>query len=245
VPIWNAKKEAIAAYHCVPTKNTANGMLFGYMAIYGTRSRVQPVEVDIMALRHSIELFTELVANSFEYISVHSVHFNTLTDPMQRRAYLASCHCIPPEFAPYQTIEIFGAPTTVPTSRYTEIISALRPFFKKTCLRTSIRGEHLATAGSAGFDSFSMPVQDTPETIDERLAQLVQTGRKISKLGAHTYAFDIRSPETILFAADAGFDWIGGHSVLKPVNAPAHIELYPRANFEAALIPAPAGQPAT
>ena len=154
---------------------------------------------------------------------------------MQRRAFLASCHCIPPDIAPYQTIEIFGAPATVPTSRYNELIAKLKPFFKTIYLRTSLRGEHLASAGAAGFDGFSMPVQDAPETIDEKLALLIQTGRKIKKFGAHGYAFDLRSRQGFLSAADAGFDWIGGHLVLKPVAIPTHVERYPRANFEAKI----------
>lgn len=232
VPIWNAKAEAISAYHCVPTRETPDGPLFGYAAIYGTRSKIQPVEVDILALRHSIELMTQLMANSFEYIAVHSVHFDTLTDPMQRRAYLASCHCIPPDLTQYQTIEIFGAPAGVPTSRYIEIISMLKPFFKKTYLRTSLRGEHLPSANDAGFDGFSLPVQDTPKTVDEKLALLVQTNRKIKRLGRESYAYDARSHQTFLGAADAEYDWIGGHMVLKPVKIPSHVVRHPRSNFE-------------
>jgi hypothetical protein len=234
VPVWNAKQQAISAYHCVPSKKTGDGTLFGYAAIYGKRSLVQSVDFDILALRHSIELFTELLANSFEYLAVHSVNYDTLKDPMRQRAFLAACHCIPAEIAPYQIIEIFGAPETVPTSRHAEMVSSLRPFFKHVLLRTSLRGEHLDRACSAGYHGFSMPVQDDLQNTADTHAQITKIGQKLKSLGSTGYGLDIRSNQTMLFAADAGFTWVGGHHLLKPVKTPSHVERYPRSKFEAA-----------
>lgn len=228
IPSWNAQAEAVTGYHCVPFRNTVHGLQIGYAGVYEDHAAV---EIDMLAVKTSVETLSELVANAYRYMALQSVHFRTLTTPSHRRAYTATCNTIPTKLRRYLAIEIFGAPAGVPTSRFVEFIAVLRPFFRYVLLRTGLDGQLLTPAGGAGFDGFGVIVADEASNANEIADALVSFAGRVKTMGSECSALDVRAPRTFLAAAEAGFRYVEGPTVLKPVAIPTHAYHYPRSKF--------------
>lgn len=229
LPAWNARKEAVSAYRCVPARDTDDGLELGYRAVYAGR-RPEPVdEVDLHALDHVLGIVPRMLADKAQFLTLISVHYNTLAEIKTRRAYLEASARISADIKRYMMVEIFGAPPSVPASRHTELVSALHAHFAAVLIRASLHGEHFQRgAGMSQFDGFTVGVRGAPGGIESLHWALHRFAHQAQGYHGTSCALDLDTPSVVQAAIGAGFTYVDGPAVLPPVAMPAHVYRLPK-----------------
>jgi hypothetical protein len=232
MPAWNARKEAVSAYRCLPARQTEQGLLLGYRAVQGGPPTNPADNVDILALEHTLDIVPALLARDAQFLTLLSVHYDTLAAPKARQAYLEASERIATDIKRYMLVEIYGAPPSVPASRHTEFVAGLHAHFGNVLIRASLHGEHFQRgAGMSQFDGFTVGIHGEPGGLESLHWALHRFAHQAQSYHGTSCALEIDTPGALRAAIDAGFTYVDGPAVLAPVEAPAHVHRCPKAKL--------------
>jgi hypothetical protein len=222
-PIWDRARNVVSTYLCtgrLPSTDGSGVWWDGAMMTQGNLA--ERAQFDEAVLARALDHLADLVRENRVALVAVSLHFETLGASACRRriAQLLRDRVAAAE-RKLLLIEIDGVPAGAVQARLVDMITPLRPNCRAVMLRLPIEtvdftsfkgcGAHALGVDIAGHASAELVVMQQMN----RFARLAR-----EKVGLQSCLFGADSTSLATAALGAGFDYIGGDAVAKPVDHP-------------------------
>jgi hypothetical protein len=222
-PVWDQTRNVVPAYLCLSQAPSADGSSLWWDGAAVTQSDPEKrARLDEIVLKHTLDDLRELVRENRTLLLIMPLHFDSVASAARRRRYAQLLQeRLDDAMRKLLLIEIEGTPHGVPQPRLVEIIAPLRPHCRNLLLRLApetidfgnIKG---TGAGGAGCDVAYHP---GPEfLLMQHLNRFARTASEKATL--QTYLLGANSMSLVAAALGAGFQYIAGDAIAKPVNHP-------------------------
>jgi EAL domain-containing protein (putative c-di-GMP-specific phosphodiesterase class I) len=231
-PVWNVAKDFVTGYRWVARfhkhKTTANDKAFLNSTI---ELNFFKACVDVTAMLRVPAVLRELIENASPAIMVVPVHFETLNQARFMSAFIDALTRVPQPFRQFLVCEIVGFPANVSRFRLRELLAYLRGRCRSVFVRTGLEVSCFDDLKKQGViavgisrDEYNCPEAEFMRYMNGFVAHA-------EKAGLQTYAADASTRSVLMGAIGAGFSYIDGEAVMKPLDEPAKIHRFELENI--------------
>ncbi len=204
-PIWDAPRQAVASYHCVP-----------HFAVGANEPVAAHLRHTQALLESAVATLENNIAPGSRSILFVSIPYDVLSAPPARMELLATCREMPCSVRPLLVFDIATLATGIPKHRLIEIVSAIRPFARAVVARVDPRNTALLDYGGTGLAALGLNLAGT-QSDAVNVARLVTATKR---LGMATYLGNIASGSLLEQAVRHGVQWFWGPAIGTPVPKP-------------------------
>jgi hypothetical protein len=221
-PMWDAKRNAVTTYLCLPAIPAASGHLTVGETEMPALEEDAIHRLDLLIQRQVISDLRKLIAANQRMLLCLPVHFATLASHARRSEYMALCQRgLPQQGIKLLAFELTGVPCGVPSGRLLEISAALRRFGRGVLLRTTIDQTHFRPPGECGISGVGF--RDAAHGVPEwrQIQDMDRFAVAAKKAGLVAYVHGLRSMSLTTAAIAAGFDFVDGDVIKSVVERPS------------------------
>lgn len=219
-PIWDTAHEVVASYCCtaqVPVPDDGSAKADVAAMIGGDRGLAQ---LDQMVQERVLEDLDALVRDGRQALLAMPVHFVTLAQVASRRDFIHGLGGVSDAMRKLLLVEIDGVPEGVQKSLLAEIMLRLRGHCRAMMLTVPLEtGDFNNLVGSGAFAIAT----DLSAHVGEELAVtqwMNHFAEGAKRAGIPTCALGLGSLSRVAAAVGAGFAYVEGDAVAKPVDQP-------------------------
>jgi hypothetical protein len=233
-PIWDRARNVVSTYLCVGHLPSDGGSGILWEGALVTRGNpADRAQFDEAVLARALGHLSDLVRERRVALVAVPVHFETLGASARRRriAELLDGRMSESE-RKLLVIEIDGVPAGAPQARLLDMIAPLRRNCRAVILRLRIEALDFANLKGCGAKAVSVDIGEhagTEVTIIPQMNRFARLAREKGGLESCVLGADTTSLATA--ALGAGFDYIGGDAVAKPVDHPGGLVDFSTANL--------------
>jgi hypothetical protein len=178
--------------------------------------------LDEIVLKHTLDDLGELVRENRTLLLVMPLHFESVASPARRRRYAQLLQeRLDDATRKLLLIEIEGTPHGVPQPRLLEIIAPLRPHCRNLLLRLAPETVEFSNIKGTGATAAGCDIAYHPGPEFLLMQHLNRFARTASeKASLQTYVLGAHSMSLVAAALGAGFQYISGDAIAKPINHP-------------------------
>lgn len=221
LPVWNIKREAVSIYYCMPRRKTARTVKLGYDTIVGAPSETKIATVDLLVLKHAIEVVSRHLGDDQRFLVLVPVHIETIATPQWRKRYLAMCEYIDADLKQHIGVEVVRSTTTTPESRHSEVAAILRPFFRYVLLRLDPPILKSDPPLPARFDGHGLDLSRDWSNVDT-IETIRDFADRVRQINSNGYLFGLRYLHVVRAAIAMDYNYIAGPAILEPTELPQH-----------------------
>lgn len=224
-PVWNAKRDVISTYACVPVMPAAIGTPVPHDPRKMSKADHDILAfIDIAVAKKAIQEQLALLEHGTSAIISMPVHFETLGSRAHRHTYFELLKDVPEQASDRLIFEIHGLPTGIPDSRLAEIIGPLRSKSRAVLAGFGINsrrfdGYHAAGLHAVGFDLHDVILPE--RKIVKQMDAFVEAANR-QKL--KTFVHHIRSLSLNTSAIASGVDYLDGSTLSDATDTITGIE---------------------
>lgn len=202
-PIWDATRQAVASFHCVPHSGAgANEPVVAHL--HHTQA----------LLENAVSALESHIAQGLRCILFVTIPYDVLSAPPARMELLATCREMPCSVRPFLVFDIATLATGIPKHRLIEIVSAIRPFARAVVARVDPRNAALLDYGGAGLAALGLNLTGT-QSDAVNAARLVTATKR---LGMAAYLGNVTSATLLEQSVRGGVQWFWGPAIGTQVN---------------------------
>jgi EAL domain-containing protein (putative c-di-GMP-specific phosphodiesterase class I) len=219
-PVWDKTRSVVSAYSCMARVSVSHhgAATEDAAAMIGDQPRERE-RLDGLVQQRVLADLDELVRGGRRAFLVMPVHFETLARPAARRDFIAGLEArVTVESRKRLLIEVDGAPRGVVQSRLTEIVTPLRPVCRGVMLRLPLDTADLSPMKDCGAFGVGADLDARTEAEFTLMMWMNRFARSAEKAGMETYLHGLRSLSQVAAAIGAGFGYLDGDIVAKPVD---------------------------
>jgi hypothetical protein len=212
-PIWDAKRNAVFNFLCVPMMKLAGGrVVAGEAAIAGLGDRHVRLDYDLRLLKRVMDELVRVGGEDRRLLFTIPVHIDTVSAVAFRAEYLKLWRALPLALQRLAIFDLVGAATGFPQSRLIEILPSLKPVARAVTLRLPMDAvRSLGRYAHVGLHAISTEAPAAGEEgIVGDLEKFVVAAEKSHLL---TYLHGIRTPALALAAIGAGVACLDGPAI--------------------------------
>lgn len=230
-PIWDVRHSVISTFMCAPCRFTALGYVHGGNVLPISASDDDIAQLDSWTLQKTVADMGELFQNRFQFLVIVPVHYTTVTSRATRKAHMRICGEIPEGMRKFLNFQIMNVPEGVPSTRLTEIASALQPFARALILMSGFQRRDFSLLRPSGIGAISLDISKERRSESEILADMNGFAKRAEEHGLICYVHGVRSSSLSIGAIAAGFHYIDGDRVKGVTEFPEHMFRYDWAQF--------------
>jgi hypothetical protein len=217
-PVWNAQIEAIVLNRCLLDTSGLDCTASQQPAPAGPdQTAPEHAELDYLTLTKSFEALHQLLTAGQSAMMLVPVDFRTVHDDATLAEYMRLLSTTP-STAKCLALEINGIPSDCPADRLGEMVRRL-----ETCVRhlaVEVRLDDPRASAIAGLGPWALSVDLGELSVSDpclpaRLRQFTATAR-----GVNTLARGANSTGLAVAASEAGFTYVDGAAINRPVREP-------------------------
>jgi hypothetical protein len=221
-PVWDKTRNVVSAYSCIaqvrlsdvgPASDDATAMIGD--------DPLERARLDDMMQERVLADINGLMRDGLKVLVILPVHFETLSSVARRRKFTRILgERLGEEPRKRLLIEIEGVPSGVMQSRLVELITPLRAHCRGVMLRLPLETSDFANFKGCGAFAIGADVGARIEPEFTLMMWMNRFARGAEKAGVETYARGLRSLSQVAAAIGAGFGYVDGDAVAKPVAHP-------------------------
>jgi hypothetical protein len=222
-PIWDQTRNVVPAYLCVSQAPSADGSSLWWDGAAVTQGNPEErARLDEIVLKHTLDDLGELVRENRTLLLVMPLHFESVASAARRRRYAQLLQeRLDDATRKLLLIEIEGTPHGVPQPRLLEIIAPLRPHCRNLLLRLAPETVEFSNIKGTGATAAGCDIAYHPGPEFLLMQHLNRFARTASeKASLQTYVLGAHSMSLVAAALGAGFQYISGDAIAKPINHP-------------------------
>jgi hypothetical protein len=221
-PVWDKTRNVVSAYSCMAQVRLSDvGPAADDAAAMIGDDPLERARLDDMVQERVIADINDLMRDGLRVLLVLPVHFETLSSVARRRKFAkVLSERLGEEPRKRLLIEIDGVPVGVMQSRLVELITPLRALCRGVMLRFSLETTDFACVKGCGAFAIGATVGGRVEPEFTLMLWMNRFARAAEKAGTETYAHGLRSLSQVAGAIGAGFGYLDGDAVAKPVAHP-------------------------
>jgi hypothetical protein len=222
-PIWDSKRNAIAAYLCVAQVPISDVVpMQGDAELALSDDTAEMARLDTALQRRVITDLAALTAAGRRLMVTLPVHFDSLGQAAWRRKYLADMAQLDADTRRLAMVEIVGVPPGVLQSRLFDLLTPFRSLCRGVVLRLSPDMKESAQIRGCGAVALACDLTGraaSEKVLDQQMNRLAQIAERTS-LPSYLHGAQTRS--LVMAAVGAGFNYIDGSALAKLVDHPWH-----------------------
>jgi hypothetical protein len=221
-PVWDKTRNVVSAFSCVAQVRLSDvGPAADDAAAMIGNDPLERARLDDMVQERVIADINGLVRDGLRVLLILPVHFETLSAVARRRKFTkVLSEQLGEESRKRLLIEIDGVPVGVMQSRLVELITPLRTLCRGVMLRFSLETSDFTCVKGCGAFAIGATVGERVESEFTLMMWMNRFARAAEKAGMETYALGLRSLSQVAGAIGAGFGYLDGDAVAKPVTHP-------------------------
>jgi hypothetical protein len=220
-PMWDARRQVIRTYICVPAMRQASGrLLVGESGIprMGEAEIVQRLD-EMIAYKVLTDLRSLMLEEKWLMLGV-PVHFETLGTWARRQAYFKPFEALPQAARAMLLFELIGAPDGVPQGRLLELSSSLRRLGRGVFLRAPLVCTTFRSPAETGLIGIGSDLSEAAGSEGTIMRAMDHFNEAAQKVGFRTYVHGARSTSLAIAAVASGYNFIDGDAVSTVMGAP-------------------------
>jgi hypothetical protein len=222
-PVWYPGRNVISAYHCLATLPSAEIDVGSGEARPLRRSPDAITRLDRQLQEAVIAELAELVSQQRPLILQLPVHFETIAASGSRRQYLEGLQLLPAEARKLLVVELVDLPPGAARARILDLVSTLRSCCRAVIIRQSIDGTDLQALRGCGGAAVGCSLMSLASGEATLMPYLERFAKLAEKAGLAAYVRGARSLSLVAATLGAGYSFIDGDGIGKPVAKPTRI----------------------
>jgi hypothetical protein len=243
-PVWDQVRQVLATYRCVglvPTSSFGCAMSEAESVIGGDDEAA--ARLDEALQRRVLDDLDDMMRGHRRVLLSLAVRFQTLASVSRRRSYIGVLsRRLDVEARKFLVIAVVGVPPGVPQSRLVELVSPLRPHCRGVGLRLALETADFSHVKGSGIVAVACDISGHPGSEFAVMQLMNRFNRAAAKVPVTTYLQGARSLSQVTAALGAGFTYIEGDAVAKPVDNPRNVAEFRLADLYRPMIRAEQAQ---
>ena len=225
LPMWQVSKKVINSHRC-QLALAARDEIYPIESLFDEEIDESVIaSLDRLILRRALQDIHLLIKSDRQCNIVVPVHYTTLASSRARREYLGILPLVRPELRPYLIWELISSHIGIYTGPIKQAASLLKPHGRATLLRVPLdfpRFDNLAGSIYAVGADISSQANSEAEAIHKMEA----FKSRAEQSGLRAYLHGANSLSLATAAVCAGFDYIDGETIARPIDNPEGIRSY-------------------
>lgn len=211
VPVWDATREIVRAYRCVPVFSAPRAE----QAWAGIREQSDRA---LAILCRAVETLAEHLEGRRRFLVNIPVPYDNLASPVGRMEYIAACRSLSAALRPFLIFEVTDVPDGVPHTRLASVFSCIRPFGQAVIARIPFGARSIAAYENCGVRAIGLRL---PALAGEELFQEIARLAACSRLlGLSSFLEGVTGVATVEAALKCNIQWLSGPAIAPPVEEP-------------------------
>jgi len=226
-PMCNLRHQVVANYFAVATATNVFGATIWDTAVRAEFAAVlSSTEFDVFVARNVMRDLGGHMAKGIRILMGWPVHFDTLATRANREAYFEVCREIPETIRQLLVLELDGLPEGVPNSRLLELTTVMKSFCRTIIVRVPADFRRFEVFQGCNLGAVGFSLSGVSATDAQRISLMNKFVEAASRAHLKAYVHGLSSRAQVLAAVTAGFEWIDGVAVEKPVQAPGQMHRF-------------------
>ena len=219
LPLWDARKEAVIGYRCVPIAPEAAA---DNPASVQLQARTELKRV-LATLMHATGTLSRHLARGERFLVGVPMTYEVLSCPLTRMEIAAACRDLPAELRAYLLFEIVDVPKGVPNSKLSDLVTTLRPFCKALIVHTPFRNRTTGAHASTPMQALALELPGLRAQAAETRVEIERVREEAKRLGCISLVTNVADPEMFRFAVSRGVNLFSGPLIGKQIEpGPMH-----------------------
>jgi hypothetical protein len=216
MPIWDARKQAIASYRCLSLFDQSLAENLGME---------QRTRFDLSAALARIANATAELSRGLEsggkFLLWIPITYDLLASPAARTKISAACRELNVEQRSYIVFEISDLPFGVPQSRLFDLISALKPYCRGIVAQLPARIANYGAYLGAGLQAIGLSLLAGGVSGTEMESEIFKLRTTARRQHIMSFVFDIPNEELLQAAHQQGVNFLSSSLIGLPLETPA------------------------
>ncbi len=216
MPIWDARKQAVASYRCLSLFDQAQAENFG---------PEERTRFDLAAAVLRIEQCTATLSQGLEsggkFLLWIPISYDMLAAPAARTRISAVCRGLNVELRSYLVFEISDLPYGVPQSRLFDLTGALKPYCRGIVAQLPARIANYSAYLGAGLQAIGLSLLAGGVSGTEMESEMFKLCAAAKRQHIMSFVFDIPSEELLQAARQLGVNFLSSPLIGLPLETPA------------------------
>jgi hypothetical protein len=221
-PVWDKTRSVVSAFSCMAQVRLSDvGPAADDAAAMIGDDPEERGRLDEMMQERVLADISGLMRDGLPVLLILPVHFETLSSVARRRKFARVLgERLNEESRKRLLIEIDGVPAGAMQSRLIELITPVRALCRGIMLRMSLETSDFANVKGCGAFAIGADVGARVEPEFTLMMWMNRFARAAEKAGVETFAHGLRSLSQVAGGIGAGFGYLDGDAVAKPVAHP-------------------------
>jgi len=215
MPIWDARKQAIASYRCLSLFDQALAENFG-----PEERRRFDLAVAVMRIAHATETLSRGLESGGKFLLWIPITYDMLASPAARTRISAACRDLNVELRSYVVFEISDLPYGVPQSRLFDLINALKPYCRGIVAQLPARIANYGAYLGAGLQAIGLSLLAGGVSGTEMDSEIFKLCAAAKRQHIMCFVFDIPSEELLQAACQRGVNFLSSPLIGVPLETP-------------------------
>lgn len=222
-PVWQARRGVVTTYaaslRCV----------VGDHEIYNDSRAIEEDEItmasamDRLVLRRTIRDLASGLQERRPTVVIVPVHYLTVSRPAISSDYIRLAHTVPEQARPFLVWEVLDAPVGAWGLQMFPILSRLKRLGRAIILRVGLEPQGLKEIATMGVHAVGLNLDHHQDLEVSLLRKIERFATLAEKAGLQSYINGVRSLSIANAAIAAGFDYLSGQTLARPVESPMGI----------------------
>jgi len=226
-PVWDAQKEAVTAWRCLPVEERA--------AATSTLQAKLKRELgsQLSRLRFATSMLAERLEAGERFLLSIPISYELLGSPVARMELAAACRGLSSTLRPYLKFEITELPHGVPQSRLSDLVIALAPFCRGVWAHLPPRVSGYGAFQCKGLTAVGIslaPANIGPAEIGGEVFKLCAVAQR---LHLRPFVTEVAHHETLAVIRGLGAHLVSGPVIGAPQDRPSGVYRLPAREIEA------------
>jgi hypothetical protein len=214
LPMWDARKEAITLYFCVPHKIVFGNAVAVAVALDDLTAKAR-AKVELACLKEGIAILARHLKQGERFLMGFDVAYGTLNSHITRMEFTAACRALSAQFRQYIAIQITDVPEGVPQTRLGDLVTVVKPYARAVMCRAPRACRNYAPFQGTGLQAIGLDVSRPKLSPQETDAEIGKFAAAAKRIPIPTYLTGVADSAVLKSARQAG-----AHFLLGPAIAP-------------------------
>ncbi len=224
MPLWDSRHQVVSNYGLNYRLRGKVSPIGNYGSLLRNFKIRDKVIAEYILVEECENILTEFHANKFRAVFCLPVSYETVYNPDLVLAYTKNLAGIPEELRRYVSITLMEFPAGIPEGKIRFITSSLKRYCSNIILHCQdFIPQDIVFYKECGISCISLTLSNSKRGKADYWNSLATTVEKCHKNAIKTTVINLQSPDELMLAHEAGFDFLAGEALCKNTVTPGHM----------------------
>lgn len=222
--MWNVSNKLLTAHSALPVIKSPEGQIESIISIKGESTKYADAACDRLVQEEALKKLHILMDAGHKVLLVLPVHFSTVAHHDYFVSYQQRLRALDEKRRRLVVLELVGVPPDLNGDRIGETVTRLRQVARSVMARLSPSVTRLRPWREAGVHAVGFDVEESQASERVLLKQLDGFAGHAEEAGLKKFVYGLTTRSAASAAVTAGFDYIEGIVVRRPMDSPTYVE---------------------